>query len=216
MIWVPFHCRDLEIKLRFNGTHITLEWVKRLHNFKPTQKNKMGPPLLHLLSSIKCFLLDHMTSSRHVIQAKIFLMIVSYIYKCAFWPLKLPNVSGALYMIYRLADFLNNYLPSESYKWLIVWVEVTQKYPAIRSNIYIKIQSFEWKSVMIGPKVIATHAIYIFSSLAPQYNVNTFELKHIFLYASGISQYHFTYLKNQNCFLLFILELSSTETIFSV
>ena len=33
--------------------------LNRLHNFKPTQKNKMGPPLLHLLSSIKCFLLDH-------------------------------------------------------------------------------------------------------------------------------------------------------------
>ena len=177
----------------------------------------MGPPLLHLLSSIKCFLLDHMTSSRHVIQAKIFLMIVSYIYKCAFWPLKLPNVSGALYMIYRLADFLNNYLPSESYKWLIFGLKLPKNILLfVRIYIYKKIQSFEWKSVMIGPKVIATHAIYIFSSLAPQYNVNTFELKHIFLYASGISQYHFTYLKNQNCFLLFILELSSTETIFSV
>ena len=83
VIWVPFHCRDLEIKLRFNGTHITLEWVKPTQ-FQTYAKNKMGPPLLHLLSSIKCFLLDHMTSSRHVIQAKIFLMIVSYIYKCAF------------------------------------------------------------------------------------------------------------------------------------
>ena len=177
----------------------------------------MGPPLLHLLSSIKCFLLDHMTSSRHVIQAKIFLMIVSYIYKCAFWPLKLPNVSGALYMIYRLADFLNNYLPSESYKWLIVWVEVTQKYPAIRSNIYIYKNSEFWVKICNDwPKSNSNPRHIYFSSLAPQYNVNNFELKHIFLYASGISQYHFTYLKNQNCFLLFILELSSTETIFSV
>lgn len=151
----PSHCPDLEIKQLYNGTHITLEWVKPTQTIANLRKKKIKWDRLYfiLLSSIKCFLLGHLIIPRRSHEGLVTWFKPKYSWWSSYISINVPsdhlkaNVSGAIYVIYRLADFLNNYLPSESYKWLIFGLKLPKKYPAIHTNIYVYINSEFWVKI---------------------------------------------------------------------